>query len=472
MEIPQKKKDSDGNTTKKTKKKKKKKDSDGNSTKKTKKKKKTAVEDEVRVLEIDDQGKPQNKDMASSEVNVPEVLQRLTMVQEESPEIYMDPTEPTEKVYSPIFDSPGSTESSPTKPEQFPDTESIFSKLSEFEQAWREADNSRHKEKQEEPVSPEEEALSLADTILDSTASVGASTYGHGQFSIISTVPEERARDFRRQAISLAAAETRRRAETGGMSKSRNTSTSQHVNWRLPDNEDGTDQPIPNTSSSSRIIPPSQEGKQAYMEGVKATSILENKRHQPGAFPVIGPHDNPAEDRAGDVVVAALTQDDEAQIEERVMQRLLKETAQASVIMVEHGGNSKKYEDPIGEAERQAELMENHKPQGLVEKILGDGQVPVDVNAAPDDFIKRRNHIPFTIKLHGTTNLWVTSVQTSQKAWDSSQYMYENTSLELKRTIKTYIATTEQEAYEIGLAMAPPIMNSVDENPICQLCSR
>jgi hypothetical protein len=170
------------------------------------------------------------------------------------------------------------------------------------------------------------------------------------------------------------------------------------------------------------------------------------------------------------VVVAAVTEEDEDQLEKRVMQRLLKETAQASVILVEHGGNSKKYEDPIAEAERQAEL-ENYKPQGLVEKMFGVGQVPVDVGAAPDDLIKRRNHIPFTIKLHGTTNLWVTSIQTSQKAWDSSQYMYEKTSLELKRSIKTYIATTEQEAYEIGLAMAPPIMNSMDENPICQLCS-
>ena len=98
--------------------------------------------------------------------------------------------EKRKKVYSPIFDSPGGGSSSPAKRESFPDAESILSKLSEFEQAWREASNSRHgeEEKQDEPVPQEEEALSMAETILDSTASVGTSTFDahHGQYSVVS----------------------------------------------------------------------------------------------------------------------------------------------------------------------------------------------------------------------------------------------------------------------------------------------
>jgi len=488
---------------KKLKKKGKKKNPDGTVTKKTKKKKKkpkkkTVVKQEAesssKAIEGDDQDMAKSANNTTDVVSSDNELQQddvvenqhevLPVVDEEAGTMTMEDGEPQVKVYGPILVSQGSL-SSPKKPDSFSDTESIFSKKSEFEQAWREADNSKHnkgEEKQEEPV-PEDEALSLAETILDSAASGGESTFNsHGQFAVISNGlgADEKAKDLRRQAISLAAAETRRQAEARNRKmdasdrtvQSRNSSTAQ-LGKRLPDDDDGTEQPE-SVSSSARIIPREQEGKQAYMEGVKTASIVDTKRYQPGAFCVTGPNDvasNPAGNEDNDVLVAAVTEEDEAKVEERVMQRLLKETAKASVILVEHGGNSKKYEDPIAEAERQAEL-ENYKPQGLVEKMFGDGKVTVDVGAAPDDLIKRRNHIPFTIKLHGTTNLWVTSIQTSQKAWDSSQYMYEKTSLELKRSIKTYIATTEQEAYEIGLAMAPPIMNSFDENPICQLCSR
>ncbi|CAJ1949943.1 unnamed protein product [Cylindrotheca closterium] len=484
----------DGKPKKKKKKKVKKKspdDEDGTIPKKTKKKKKkikkkTAVEEETvpssKVIEGDEQVMPKSANNNPTMVSSIDELQQYDdifenphdAVESESSTTKMEEVEPQTKIYKPIFGGRGSL-SSTKKPESLPDTESIHSKLSEFETAWREADNSKQ-ENEEEPVPPDDEAFSLAETILDSAASGGGSTFNsHGQYAVISNTmaSEEKAKDLRRQAISLAAAETRLRAEARNQMVGKSDSnTVHHGNWRLPDGDDGTEQPV-SASSSSRMIPTSQEGKQAYFEGVKAASILDNKRHQPGAFRVTGSNDNasnPAGNEENDVVVAAVTEEDEAQLEKRVMQRLLKETAQASVILVEHGGNSQKYEDPIAEAGRQAEL-ENYKPQGLVEKMFGVGQVPVDVGAAPDDLIKRRNHIPFTIKLHGTTNLWVTSIQTSQKASDSSQYMYEKSSLELKRSIKTYIATTEQEAYEIGLAMAPPIMNSYDENPICQLCS-
>jgi len=496
------------NKPKKKKKNSKKKNSDGTSTKKLKKKKKKRTKGKAKAKEestsmdatkgdvSSNQAVPKdtvevipNKNLTSDVAAKDSFVVEATKQQGSKPQLE---TCDSPLIYSKYL-------SSPTKQDTSPDTESIYSKLSDFENAWGGADHSRHREmleeekeeeydQREQPVPlPEEEVLSLAETILDSTASASGSTFApHGQYDVISTTmkTDEKAIDVRRQAISLAAAETRRRAEARTQSLNDKTELSNQrsvtinsrnnsiVNWRHQDDDDGTEQPV-SASSNTRIANlRSQAGKMAYMEGVKAESILDVKGHQPGAFCVTGSGDaatDPADDE--NVVVSAVTPEDEAQIEERVMQRFLKETAQAAVILVEHGGNSKKYEDPIAEAERRAEL-ENFKPQGLREMMFGDGKnASMDVGTAPDDYIQRRNHLPWTVKLHGTTNLWVASVQTNQKAWEPSQYMYEKTSLELKRSIQTFIGTTEQEAYEIGLALAPPIMHTFDENPICALCN-
>lgn len=172
------------------------------------------------------------------------------------------------------------------------------------------------------------------------------------------------------------------------------------------------------------------------------------------------------------VVAARLASDVEDTIQAQVRKSILEQTPRAAVVHVEHGGTAHKMEDPIAEAKRRAEL-ERYKPKGVKEKLFGDGKTAMlDIGAAPDDYIRKRVTLPFTVKKNETTGNWVCSVQTNQKAWEKCQSGDNSASatLELMRSVKTFSASTERAAFEAGLAMSPPVMDSFDENPICCLC--
>jgi hypothetical protein len=74
--------------------------------------------------------------------------------------------------------------------------------------------------------------------------------------------------------------------------------------------------------------------------------------------------------------------------------------------------------------------------------------------------------LPWKVKKNATSQLWVASIQTSQKAVESKD------PLELKQTFQLFIAPSQEEAYETGLAMTPPLMMSIEMemNPVCFLC--
>ncbi|CAJ1962298.1 unnamed protein product [Cylindrotheca closterium] len=172
------------------------------------------------------------------------------------------------------------------------------------------------------------------------------------------------------------------------------------------------------------------------------------------------------------VVAARLAADDEDSIHAQVRKSILEKTPRAAVVHVEHGGEAQKMEDPIREAMRRAEL-ERYKPRGVKEKLFGDGKTAMlDIGTAPDDYIRKRVTMPFTVKQNETTGNWVCSVQTNQKAWEKCQRGDNSASanLDLMRSVKTFSASTEKAALEAGYAMAPPVMESFDENPICCLC--
>jgi hypothetical protein len=171
-------------------------------------------------------------------------------------------------------------------------------------------------------------------------------------------------------------------------------------------------------------------------------------------------------------VAARLASDVEASLQDQVRQSIMERTPRAAIVHVEHGGfkRTMEFEDPIAEARRRAEL-ERYKPRNVKEKLFGDGKTAMlDIGAAPDDYIRKRDTLPFTVKQNASTKNWVASVHSSQKAWENSRRGVDTTIAELVRSIKTFSASSEQEAYEIGLAMAPPVMESLDENPICCLC--
>eukprot|EP00980_Cylindrotheca_fusiformis_P028511 scaffold22607_cov123-Cylindrotheca_fusiformis.AAC.8 len=341
---------------------------------------------------------------------------------------------------------------------------------SSFERAWCEADAPRIDKASLAAL--DDDGISYADSILYSAGSTSSylAPQHHTPPGSFTQPVGSGGRDVRRQTASLAAEETRRLS--GQQLSTPTVRVSNHrqnrpSSIRRPDSDDGAEQPV----SGPVGAPPQRlySGKDTYMEGVKSRSILDEKNNRPGAFHIQGM--GPEDDVDPDVLTANIAmEEDEKYIEERVLKRLLQESAKASVIRVEHSGNSRQFEDPIGEAERRAEL-EIYRPQGLREKMFGDGKATsLDIGSDPDEYIRKRDHLPWTAKLNCTTNLWVASVQTNQKAWESAQYMYERTSLELKRSIHTFVGSTEQEAYEIGLALAPPIMHSLDDNPICTMC--
>mmetsp|Transcript_32003 Transcript_32003/g.77730 ORF Transcript_32003/g.77730 Transcript_32003/m.77730 type:complete len:660 (+) Transcript_32003:114-2093(+) len=172
------------------------------------------------------------------------------------------------------------------------------------------------------------------------------------------------------------------------------------------------------------------------------------------------------------VVAAKLAADVEDSIHAQVRKSILEKTPRAAVVHVEHGGTAHKMEDPIREAMRRAEL-ERYKPRGVKEKLFGDGKTAMlDIGAAPDDYIRKRVTLPFTVKQNESTGNWVCSVQTNQKAWEKCQRGDNSASanLDLMRSVKTFSASTEKAALEAGCAMSPPVMDSFDENPICCLC--
>jgi hypothetical protein len=191
---------------------------------------------------------------------------------------------------------------------------------------------------------------------------------------------------------------------------------------------------------------------------------------------VLSPQDRKAEEKkfenaptivsgsipAPDLVVAAeLSEDMEAQIEEEVRRRILSQSARAHVISVVHG---QRLYDPEEETRRLADLREKHKPRGVKEKLFGDARnSDIDISSSPE-CIRKRNYLKWTVKRNPTTNMWVASCQTSQKATEA------NDIIEIERTTMSWSATTQQEAFETGLGNATPLMQPVEENPICYVC--
>lgn len=174
--------------------------------------------------------------------------------------------------------------------------------------------------------------------------------------------------------------------------------------------------------------------------------------------------------KKGIVVAAELTEDVELmlerKIEEEVRKRLVAQAAKADVIAVGHGVNASQNREILAaeqEARRVADLKEIHKPRGVREKLFGDKRQTVDVAASPE-CIRKRDFLHWSVKRNPTTGQWVTSVMTNQKA------MEDGNNLEAELTKASYSATTQEEAYETGMANAVPLMQSFDDNPICYVC--
>jgi hypothetical protein len=161
-------------------------------------------------------------------------------------------------------------------------------------------------------------------------------------------------------------------------------------------------------------------------------------------------------------VAAELSSDVEAQIVMQIRRQLMKEAARADVVAVEHSTRSV---DPNEVARRVAVMKELHKHKSVREKVFGSRSIDsaIDISASPE-CIRKRDYLKWTVKRNRTTNMWVASVNTNQKALEC------NDATELERAMRSFTATTQQEAFETGLAMAIPRMLPFDEHPICHVC--
>lgn len=164
------------------------------------------------------------------------------------------------------------------------------------------------------------------------------------------------------------------------------------------------------------------------------------------------------------VVAGGLTEDIEAKIEMEVQRRLLEQTTKADIISVDRGNNySQRALPPAEEVKRIADLKDAHRPKGVREKLFGDVRQRVDIASSPE-CIRRRDYLLWTVKRNPTTSQWVASVMTNQQA------MQEGDTIEMELSKVSYVAGNQEEAYETGLANATPMMQSMDEHPICFIC--
>eukprot|EP00980_Cylindrotheca_fusiformis_P009416 scaffold2058_cov115-Cylindrotheca_fusiformis.AAC.9 len=165
------------------------------------------------------------------------------------------------------------------------------------------------------------------------------------------------------------------------------------------------------------------------------------------------------------LVIAAVVQDDPDVIAERIRQQIMLETARADVVVMERDDDED--EDSDFESTRRQEELKKHKPKNVREKLFGDKKsrdVSMDLDYAPDQYIRKRDLLPCSVKRNETTDMWVASVVTNQKAWE------DNDKKELERTRVTFSGKTRTEATEAGLAMGTPILQAFSDNPICFMC--
>lgn len=165
-----------------------------------------------------------------------------------------------------------------------------------------------------------------------------------------------------------------------------------------------------------------------------------------------------------DLVVAAEVQEHPEILEDRIRKQILQETAQAAVVMVEHGGSAAGSDSFYHEEE-----VEEHRHKNVKEKLFGDGgkgrDVTQELSVAPDRYIRKRVYLPWSVQQNMTTNMWIATIVTDQKAYD------EDNKKEQDRSKAVFSAKTEREAHETGLAMATPYLQPFQNHPICDMCS-
>jgi hypothetical protein len=171
-------------------------------------------------------------------------------------------------------------------------------------------------------------------------------------------------------------------------------------------------------------------------------------------------------DNSDSLAIAAEVQENPDVVTDRIRQQILLETARAEVVIVEHGGGGGGSTE-MDESVRQEE-MKKHKHKNVREKLFGDSKkakdVSKDIEVSPDEYIRKRDLLPWTVKQNTTNELWVASVLTNQKAWE------EDDLIEQERSKFIFSGKTDQEAHEAGLAMGAPILQSFEDNPICFMC--
>ena len=152
-------------------------------------------------------------------------------------------------------------------------------------------------------------------------------------------------------------------------------------------------------------------------------------------------------------IAAELSTDAEARILDQVRERLIEEAAQlASVVAIEDEKSN-----------RFSVNKQQYKHRNVKERLFGDarkGPRP-DIAAAPDQYIRKRDLLPWTIQQDATTSNWVTRVRTNPKAKNPR---------DIERSLRFFRADSEYGAFEAGLTMAPPQMQPYDQNPLCFLC--
>ena len=107
-------------------------------------------------------------------------------------------------------------------------------------------------------------------------------------------------------------------------------------------------------------------------------------------------------------------------------------------------------------------------PGRLTELLFGDGtparRVDRDGNMAEAIHFRSREVLPYEVFYNRTTQLWVVTIHTNQKALDRCD------PTKAAATMQAYSFRTEDEARQAVLVMTPPRMMQFDDHPTCFDC--
>jgi hypothetical protein len=110
--------------------------------------------------------------------------------------------------------------------------------------------------------------------------------------------------------------------------------------------------------------------------------------------------------------------------------------------------------------------MASRSTSNVMEKLFGDGRRQIEGadNEAMTESILPRTLLPWSIFYNESTNMWVATINTNQKALDSDNVEAAS------KALRAFSLQTEAQARALAVAWTPPRMLAFEKSPKCFIC--